>query len=80
MDQAAAGATAGYVEDSAYTGADKIVVGGKTYRPYVASTDSEKTIYVYQRQNKSYHTVSDHLISHAFSGYKSVCGLAGGRI
>ena len=51
MQEAAAGATAGYVEDSSYNGTDKIVIGTKTYRPYVASTDSEKTIYVYNEGN-----------------------------
>ena len=46
MEEAASGATAGYVEDSTYTEPDKRVYGGKTYRPYVAETDEGKTIYI----------------------------------
>lgn len=51
MVEAAAGADKGYVEDVSYTGDDKKVVGGKTYRPYKADTDSGKTVYVLVENN-----------------------------
>lgn len=51
MKEAEAGATAGYVEDAAYTGDDKVVIGDKTYRPYNSETDTEKTVYILVKAN-----------------------------
>ena len=51
MTPAADGATAGYVEDANYTNEDRIVLNNKVYRPYVASTDADKQIYVYDEGN-----------------------------
>ncbi len=46
-----ASTTAGYVEDPSYTGSDKKVIGGKTYRPYAPATDVGKAYYVLQTGN-----------------------------
>ena len=45
MDEAEEGAAEGYVEDADYTEEDKVVIGEKTYRPYNAETDGDKTVY-----------------------------------
>ena len=39
--------TSGYVIDSQYTDADKVVIGNITYRPYVPSTDNSADVTVY---------------------------------
>lgn len=80
MKQAEAGATAGYVVDASYTGEDKVVVDGTTYRPYVPETDEGKTIYVLVNGNqdqyedgkykkvvgtKTENTATDHKVSAA---------------
>lgn len=49
MEKASAGATAGYVIDSGYTGNDKVVIGDTTYRPYKA--DDTGIIYVLVKAN-----------------------------
>lgn len=47
MEEAQTGATAGYVvAETGYTGDDKVVIDGTTYRPYVPETDSGKTLYI----------------------------------
>ncbi len=51
MKEAPAGATAGYVEDAAYTGDDKVVIGDKTYRPYKPAEDTDKTVYILVKKN-----------------------------
>ena len=51
MKEAEAGATAGYVEDSTYTGDDKVTIGTKVYRPYDSSKDSGKTVYILVKKN-----------------------------
>lgn len=51
MKPAAAGATAGYVEDATYDGEDKEIIEGKTYRPYNSATDAEATVYVLVKAN-----------------------------
>ena len=51
MKEAAAGATAGYVVDSSYTGEDKVVINNVTYRPYNSSSDSGATIYILVKAN-----------------------------
>ena len=42
---------AGWVEDASYTGTDARVVGGTKYRPYVPSTDADKTRYTIVESN-----------------------------
>jgi fimbrial isopeptide formation D2 family protein/LPXTG-motif cell wall-anchored protein len=59
------GATAGYVEDSSYDGADKKVVDGKTYRPYAPATDEGKDVYVLTTGNA-------HLYDNTETKYKKV--------
>ena len=59
MKPAAAGATAGYVEDSTYTGEGKVEVGGKTYRPYNAETDSGKDVYILVKANADLYESTD---------------------
>ena len=51
MEEAAAGATKGYVEDASATGDDVVEIGGKKYRPYVPATDEGKTIYILVKAN-----------------------------
>lgn len=51
MKEAPAGATAGYVVDAAATGDDVVTIDGTKYRPYVAETDSEKTVYILVKAN-----------------------------
>ncbi len=51
MRQAETGATAGYVVDPNYTGEDKVEIGGVTYRPYNAETDTSATVYILVKAN-----------------------------
>ncbi len=51
MEEAAAGADKGYVEDANYTGEDKVVIGDKTYRPYKPAEDQGKQVYVLVKAN-----------------------------
>lgn len=51
MKPAENGATAGYVVDNSYTGADKVVIGDTTYRPYVPADDADMAIFVLVENN-----------------------------
>lgn len=51
--------SAGYVEDASYTGDDKVVFGGKTYRPYKPAEDADKTIYKHILSNEDQYEKAD---------------------
>lgn len=52
MQPLPANAKAGYVEEeNTYTGTDRIVVGGKVYRPYKEAADSLKQVYILVEPN-----------------------------